>query len=370
MNFKIYFFIITLFFVSCSNSSEENSESETQTTNITITKEQFAQENMRYGQASFMKFTNEVNCNGNIVLQPIGIFEINPSVPGKIKNILVRTGQLVKKGQILFEISGNEIIEIQRGFAEAAGVLFRLESEYKRTKALYDDKIISEKDFMAKESEYKIAKANYSALKLKVYSMGLNTTEIEKGEFYNSYRIKSPVEGYISAINISNGKFAEQETSIAEIIDPTKFHLHLNIFEKDVSKIAVNQFIVFRLINNTKFEYNAKISFIGKTINPETKTISVFADLENTDFANLINNIYVEAKIITESDSAMAIPDEAIIYSEEEAFVLEFVTENETEIEFKKVKIEPGRKNNGYTEIIGNKIPEKILTSGTYNIIL
>ena len=160
-------------------------------------------------------------------------------------------------GQILFELSGNEFIELQKDFAEMASQLKRIRSEYERVKSLYSEKVGTEKEMILAESDFKAANAKYSALKMKLKLIGLNDTKIEDGNFYESFSLKSPLDGYISRINASIGQYADQQTTIAEIFDVTRLQLRIAVFEKDLGKLKENQKITFNLLGNTQKSYSS-----------------------------------------------------------------------------------------------------------------
>ena len=86
------------------------------------------------------------------------------------------------------------------------------------------------------ESEYKSELANYNALKLKLQDIGLNISEIEKGNFVPTYGLKSSINGQITLMNCTLGQFLIPENEIAEVADKDKVELRLDIFEKRLPK--------------------------------------------------------------------------------------------------------------------------------------
>lgn len=56
----------------------------------------------------------------------------------------------------------------------------------------FSENVGSEKELIFAESEYKATSARYSALKIKMQLLGLNTEKVENGSLYESYIIKSP----------------------------------------------------------------------------------------------------------------------------------------------------------------------------------
>lgn len=335
---------------------------------IIITREQFETGKMVIGEPAEMYFAEKVRCNGNILVEPSGNAIISTSVAGLVKKINCTAGQKVYAGQILFELSGNEIIELQKDFAETASQLKRSRSEYERTKSLYSEKVVTEKEMVLAESDFKTTNAKYSALKMKLKFAGLNDTKIEDGNFYESFSLKSPLDGYVSRINVSIGQYVDPQTPIAETFDVTRFQLRIAVFEKDLGKLEENQKITFNLLGNQQKSYSSTLKSIGKNVDNESKTIICYADIDDLKSTNFVNNSYVEAVIITNIDTVTAVPEESIIKSGGDNYLLEYVKNDNDNYFLKRVKVDMGRINNGFVEILNQPDITKIITKGAYNI--
>ena len=363
-----YIISIGIFFASCSNKNITKEKSKEPDNLIIITREQFETDKMLFGEPQKLEFYDIVKCNGNIVAQPSGVARISTSVPGLVKKINCTTGQKVNKGQILFELSGNEFIDLQKDFAESASQMKRIRSEYERVKSLFYEKVGTEKEFILAESEFKAATAKYSALKLKIKFIGLDDTKIEEGKFSEFFSIISPLNGYISQINVTLGQYTDQQINLAEIYDVSRLQLRVSVFEKDLDKIKENQKITFTLLSNAGKSYSATVKSIGKNVNSDSKTILCFADIDDMKSVNFVNNAYVEAMIITNNDSVTAVPEESIIKSGGNNYLLAFVKNENNNYFLKRVKVDVGQIKNGYVEILNQLDITKIITKGGYNI--
>lgn len=171
----LYWTAATFILFACENKPEAV---EQESGFIEITNQQFSTDAMQLGKMETKTFESTVKCNGSVVPLANGMAKVNAPVSGVIKKIYFRHGQFVEKNQALLEISGNEIIDIQKEFAETAAQYKRLESEYVRIKSLYNEKVTSEKDFITIESEFKALMARYNGLKIKIESLGFSISKI------------------------------------------------------------------------------------------------------------------------------------------------------------------------------------------------
>jgi cobalt-zinc-cadmium efflux system membrane fusion protein len=285
-----------------------------------------------------------------------------------VQKIYCSNGQTVGRGQALFELSGNELIEIQRDFTETASLLKKANSEFERMRALFTEKVGTEKEYIVAESEYKAVNARYSALKLKLESMGLNPAQIEEGKFFSSFKIVAPIGGQISQINLAIGQFADPQNYHAEIIDAKQLQLQLAVFEKDAGQLKPGQTVLFNLLSDT-MQLSATLQSTGNMIDAETKTAACFATITATG-KTLINNAFAEANVIIGTDTLLAVASEAVLKTDDEQFVLKLTKQEAESYYFEKVKITAGKTNGKFTETNNLRGDEKLLLSGIYNLAI
>ena len=358
--------IALLIMVSCRNSqgpAEEASDL------IKITSEQFATDSMQLGNIETMIFESIVKCNGTIIPLPDGMAKVNAPISGMIKTINGYNGQLVGKNQPLIEITGNEVIDIQKNFAEAAANFKRSENEYKRIKSLYEEKVTAEKEFIIAESAYKSAKAEFNGLKLKIEAIGLSASKIENGDFYSSFWVKAPIQGFVSSLTTSIGSFIDPQATLLEITDPDNLQVRLSVFADNISNVKKGQAVRLKPVNSMDLCF-ATISSIGISVDEDSKSIDCYALFNDKSGAVLIANLFVESEIITSTDTVYALPSDAVTKTATGHVILVMQQQDENNYYFKKVEVKTGRMNKGYTEIPDIPADGKILVRGGYNIVV
>lgn len=336
---------------------------------IAITNQQFTTDSMQLGSATKRPFENTIKCNGQIAPRPNGLVKLTATTPGTIAKIDCQNGQIVGKGQVLLEISGHEVIDLQREFAEASANYIRLKNEYERLEQLYNEKVTSKKDFAAAKNDFVVSKAKYNGLRLKVEALGLPIPSIENGEFQATYAIKAPIGGRIINLNATLGAYVTQQTEFLEIVDPSKFEVILSVFAKDINHLESGQVVRCQPVgtNNT---FIATLGTIGVAIDQETKTIQCHARIANSGETNLVANQLVASEIITAIDTVTVIPSEAIIKTEGGCYILTINKKDQEQYLFNKVEVQIGREQDGYTEIKSNLTGDLIALKGVYNIQL
>ncbi|NJK93813.1 MAG: efflux RND transporter periplasmic adaptor subunit [Bacteroidales bacterium] len=366
LNAVILILLSGLIHFSCKSKTEEavNNENEF----VEITKAQFQSENMQFTEVKTTLFEESVHFTGNISAAANGIARIGLPLPGIISKIHCKPSQVIKKGVLLFEVSGNEFIDIQKDYAESSAILKRLKSEYERIRELHNENIRSQKEYISAESEFFAERAKNHALRVKLENVGADVRLIETGTIFPSYVVVSPIQGNVSVINAMLGQFIEPNQYITEIIDAGTYQLQLSVFGKDISKISVGQPLNYYVDGNKSEIFTAKISSKGSNIAHETKTITCYAQIKDSDKARLINNQYAEGDIIISADTAVSLPLTAIMESANETYMLILEKETTDRYYFRRTKINTGRKNEKHVELKDTIAPTARIADGVYNI--
>ncbi len=359
--------LTVLFFALSGCKNKETKSIEKESEFIEITKEDFNTKHMTFITPIKKAFDTRLNVTGRITPDIDGKAEISAPIEGIIKKIHVQVGQYVNEGDCILEIGGNALINNQQDLSTSSAKMKQLKSNYKRTKKLYQDNIKTENEMMMVESAYKSELANYEALKLKLKNLGLNIKNIEDGIYTSTYKVKAPIKGQVATTNTTLGQFTTPQEIITEIINTDKIQLHLAIFERDFSSIRVGQKMHFNTLGQKKNDGTATISRVGKMLNQESNSFACFAKITSSDKHAFIINQVVQAEIITSTDSVWAVPQNAIITIGQNQYVYIKEKEDKDIIHLSKLKIQEGRTNDGFIELINFPQDKLILVSGTDN---
>ncbi len=349
-----------------SNPEEPGVET-AQSGELVLSKDQFNESNMKVGAPSLMQFSNELTANGMIVASLSGRAKINTLIPGRIKGINKTIGETVKEGEALFILESNEIVILQQDYAEVVHQLELLKSDYERQKALTEEKIGARKDFLKAESEYFTMLSRAEGLKARLRMIHMDPNQVENGTIVSSLAVRTPIRGIITWQELVLGQFIEPQEPVMEVVDTDKLQLNLQVFEKDLAGLAPGQKVAFYTPGQQDMIYEASISQIGKSIDPETKTIQCIAKLQSGDRGAFVNNLYVESRIITCQREALAIPEEALIREPERDYVWILTGQNEDLLTFRKVPVHTGITRHGFTEVLDVDLKD-VLLEGAYNL--
>lgn len=370
----LYITLFSIVLVACGKSEKNNETTVSETLNqneIKISESQFSSEKMELGRIEEYLFDETIKTNGMIDVPPQNKAIISTFLGGYITKTPLLIGDKVKKGQVLVTLENPEFIELQQQYLEVAEQLTYLKAEYIRQETLFAENITSQKNFLKAESSYKSSLANYNGLRKKLVMLNINPTSVETGTITSSINLYSPIDGYITKVNISNGMHVSSNDVIIEIVDTDHIHLELSVFEKDILNVKKGQKIAFKIPEASDKIFKAEVHLVGTTIDENTRTVNVHGHRDDESKANFIVGMFIEADIIIESKNKLALPKEAIIEQDGNNFVLVLKSKKENVFHFEKIKVDTGTESETYVNIINadKLINKDVIIKGAFMVL-
>jgi cobalt-zinc-cadmium efflux system membrane fusion protein len=339
------------------------------TNEVRLSEEQFKTIGIQLGGIETRNLSGNIKAHGVLDVPPQNLVSISAPLGGFVKFTELLQGMRVKKGQVVVVLEHPDYIQLQQDYLDNKSQLEFLEQEYNRQLDLSKENVNALKSLQLAKSNYFGTKAKVEGLRAKLKLVNIDPAEIETGEIKNTISVVSPINGFVSQVNVNLGMHVNPTDIMFRIVDTEHVHAEAQVFEKDIPKLKIGQLARITLTNETK-ERLAKVYLIGKEITPE-RTIRVHCHLEGED-PNLIPNTYFSAVIETGSNSVFALPESAIVNFEGKHFV--FVEKDATKHAYELLEITTGASDNGFVEITmaGNALENyknKIVTKGAFELL-
>ncbi|KAK3605095.1 hypothetical protein CHS0354_000762 [Potamilus streckersoni] len=328
-------------------------------------------EKMELGHMTKQTFSHTTQVTGIIDVPPENRASVSTYFAGYVKDLSVLPGQRVKKGQVLFTLESPEYIRIQANYLKSKESLAYLKQDYERQAGLLKDSITSKKNFLKAETEYKVNLADYESGRIQLSMMNISPDLISPENLVSVISILSPIQGYVTEVNITKGKYLSPSDIAVSIVNSDHIHVELEIFEADVPKVEIGQKILFRLQNGAMESYPAHVYLIDKIINVEKRTGSIHGHLDNEKHSELFSvGMYVEAEIFTSTYISLALPESSITTIDGTNYVLVKKESKEESIVFEKREVKIGKNMNGFSEVLNssefNDREEFLIKGGSY----
>ena len=307
---------------------------------VELNQAQFNASDIELGTFEMKNLSAVINANGYTKLPPQNQADVSVLVTGVVRSINVIEGQFVKKEQTIAVIESLEFTKLQEAYLTSKSNLEYLTTEYERQKTLNDENVNSKKALQRAKSDYETEKARNASLKKQLSTLNLSGS----GGAISTMSVKAPISGYITEVNVKIGTNAEPGKPMFTIVDNSKMHVDLLVYEKDLQKVKTGQTVRFILTNQDNVEIKGKIFSIGKAFENETKSVAVHADILN-DKQILIPGMYVNALIDVGLNNVKALPVDAVIKADGREFI--FVLEEHAKEEDHDEEVGHGHDDGG-----------------------
>lgn len=340
---------------------------------VVFTEAQFETVNIQFGKIEKRKLSGSIKVNGLLDVPPQQLVSISVPMAGILKTTELLQGMWVKQGEVIATLEHPDYIQLQQDYLNIKSQFGFMEKEYARQQELNKESVSAIKTLQKTESEYQSLKSNLQGLEQKLSMLNISPQKVERDGISRTIFLTSPINGYVTKVNVNIGKFVNAFDVMFEIVDTRHLHAELTVFEKDIPLLKIGDKVHFQLANETK-ERTGTIHLIGKEISTN-RTIGVHSHLDQED-KNLIPGTYFKAWVESGDVEVNALPDKAIVQSEGKIFIFVQAEEkaegDQKEYHFRRVEIQTGLKEQGYTEVIlpeGFDLKTNVVINGAYDLI-
>ena len=334
-------------------SESENQEEEIDFQNIPLSEKQVKAVDLKMGEAQEREMDAMLHANGSLVLRAQDMGNVSSLMGGIVKNVYVKEGQMVSRGQVVATIENTDVVTLQREYYTAykESEMARLELDRQKTLASAGAGI--KKTLQMSEKNYKVAQANLLGTGRQLQQMGISTKEVAKGKFTTVFPLRAPISGTVSDMQASLGSYADMQTPLMKIRNNHAVECDLNVFEKDIAKVKVGDKVLVSLTNQPGVNVSGRVYGMNQYLNKGTKSVAVHVKLDAKRGAKLFEGMYVSGQIATGRQLCMTLPDKAIVSADGKQYVFALNQQHSKggTYSFSRHEVTTGVSNNGYTEV-------------------
>ena len=283
-------------------------------------------------------------------IRTVGVIDYNEATLGDVttkfkgwieKLYVNTTGQLVMRGDPLFEIYSPELYSAQAEYLLATSSPTNASSgtEGIRISAL---------------------------TKLKFFDIsGEQIAELGRSrQPQKTLRILAPRDGFVTEKNVVEGQMVDAGMKIYRLADLGLVWVQADIYEQDLSYIKLGQEAKVTLAYMPDREFRGRVTYIYPNVDEKTRTARVRMEFHNPGYF-LKPGMFATVKIASElMPSALLIPDMSILRSGEITTV--FVALDGGKFDPRTVTLGPQAENDMYQVLSGVSEGERIVASGQF----
>jgi RND family efflux transporter MFP subunit len=269
--------------------------------------------------------------------EPVDSVEIRPRTSGYIQEVRFQSGQMVKKGDVLFVIDPrwNQAV-----FDQRQAEYDQAKSENDRTAKLLANNAISAEEAEARKARYEEAKAALDSARL-----DLEYTEV-----------RAPIDGRVSRALLTEGNYVSGNAGSASLlttvvsVNPVYVHADIDedtllkfnelVYSKKLGTTADGKIPVeLELADEDNFPHQGYIESFDNKLDPDTGSILLRAVFPNDD-GRIVPGLFARIRIpMSERHNALLIDERAIGTDQANKFVLTLSPSNT--VQYQAVELGP-----------------------------
>ena len=294
------------------------------------------------------KFEHFVEFQGTV--QSDELIAISTETGGRMMELKVREGQVVRKGQL---VASFDLSELEKQLAELETSLELARDLYERQQRLWDQQIGSEVQLLQAKNRVERLEKGKEALEVR----------LAKANVY------APLSGQVERVLVHPGEVAAPGMPVVQMLNARKVKVVAEVPENylPIARKGAKVEIEFPVVGEKR---SARIDAVGQLINPSNRTFSVECHLDNPGGVlkpNLLGTIRLSDEQV---EQALVIPIDLVqteVGGKEFVYVVE---ETGGGLVAKKVYIKTGLRQAGEVEVkTGLKAGDRLVRDGAYKVV-
>jgi membrane fusion protein (multidrug efflux system) len=222
--------------------------------------------------------------------------DLAAEVAGLVTDVNLKSGQEVKKGQLLVQLrDGDEVAQLQQLQANAELSKITLERARKQLAA----QAISQADFDTAQADTKARMA----------AVAQQQVVIAKKQ------LRAPFDGRAGIITISPGDYLAAGTSVVTVQQLDPLYADFNVPQGELGRLKVGQPVTLTLDAYAGRSFSGKLSAINPKVDASTRNVQVEATVPNHD-QTLTPGMFAKVSVdVGKQRSQLTLPQAAIVYN-------------------------------------------------------
>jgi membrane fusion protein, heavy metal efflux system len=332
-----------LFLFSCSSKKEATPESgkEKDANTVTLTPAQLKNAMLDTGKISGDTISRQLHVNGVVDVPPQNIVSVSFPLGGYLRSTKLMPGMHVSRGETIGVIEDPALIQLQQDYLIATTRLTYLQQEYDRQKMLNENKVNADKLYQQAQADLSAQRVLVKGYREKLLLIGISPDRLTEQSISRSVAIHSPINGFVSKVNVNIGKYVTATDVLFELINPDDMHAMLTVFEKDITSVKIGQRVQVSFVDEPGRMFECEVILVSKNVNDDRGAL-VHCHFEQQP-ENLLPGMFLNAAIHVNNQPAMMLPEEAVVRYGNKHYVFEANGEGR----FTMLEVQTGFKENG-----------------------
>ena len=364
---KLYAVLI-FFLFSCKAETKKNEvTAETRDEEMVVfTSEQIINAGIETGEVMKQVMNAELKVNGVVDVPPQNMVSVSFPMGGYLKSTKLMPGMHVTKGEVIAIMEDQSLIQLQQDYLIAQTRLTLLKQEFERQQTLYQSNVNAEKVMQQSKADFESQKVLVKGFSEKLRLININPEKLNEQTISRTVAVHSPINGFVSKVNVNIGKFVNPADVLFELINPDDIHAALTVFEKDMDKVRIGQSVMVSFADDSRKEYVCEVILVTRNVD-ENRSGTIHCHFNNKP-PHLLPGMFLNAKIRVNTRPVTTLPEDAIVRFGNSEYAAELI-DTQT---FRLLPVQTGLRADGRVEIItpeGQLEKKKFVLKNAYAIL-
>lgn len=223
---------------------------------------------------------------GRLDFNEQSVARVGASVTGRVTEILVQPGQRVSAGAVLAQLHSIELGTAQLALLKAKAQKELAAQAAARAKLLLAADVIGSAEAQRRQSELQVAEVEQRAAADQLRVMGMASKAIaataETGTITSTSTVVSTVDGVVVERKVNKGQVVQPADVMFTVAEISRLWVVAQVPESMAGRVAVGQRVHIEIPSNGVAPIVAKLDWVADIVNPETRTVTVRAEIDNT----------------------------------------------------------------------------------------
>ena len=235
--------------------------------------------------------TDEVVAPGRIEANPNRVSKVVLPVSGRVTSVSVRIGDAVTKGQPLLTIQSSDadaamstFLSARAAVTQARAALVKAQADFDRASDLFEHNAVARKEVLSAESALAQATAGLEQAQASQEQAvrRLSVLGLKPSDPKQEVVLRSPLAGKVLELNVVPGEFRnDTSASVMTIADLSTVWVTSQVPESYIRFVQKGERVEIGLVAYPGEIFEGRVSRIADTLDPQTRTIKVQAELDN-----------------------------------------------------------------------------------------
>lgn len=244
---------------------------------------------------------------------------------GRVAAVLVKIGDFVRQGQPLLTLESADaeaavlaLQQAQAAVTQANSAVAKAQMDLDREKDLYEHGAVPQKEVLnaqtlaiQAQAALDQAQAAVEQARRKLQILGIGTDA-----FGQRVSVHAPISGKVLEMSVVNGEFRNDLSApVMTIADLSSVWVTSDVPETAIRLVKPGEPVKISLAAYPGETFHGRVTLIGDTVDPQTRTVKVRAELANGD-GRLKPEMFGSIQLAEETEARPTVPAAAVIMTE------------------------------------------------------